>query len=557
MKNYQYPIKTRCLVRIAVVCLMGMASSCSLDRFPESEFTDVDFWNTEADLMNATNRHYQLLAGFQLDARGDDNVNQTANSVSNGTRSIPNTSGDWTNPYRDIFTANNILEKGVNAQVSDEIKNRYFGEARFFRAYAYFSLVQKYGDVPLLLETLEPDAPELTMPRTPKAEVIQAIYDDLDFAAQWLPSHQELPSSQYGRITKSSALALKARVALHVGTRAKFHNDGDWQPHLHIAVQAAQAVMEQGHQLYPTYDGLFQHEAEGPSNTESIFVKIYGVSPSNLIVGHNHSRDMENGRNAPTRNLLRQYLYRDGLPAFDGSNQPSATRSAFFVDEGNEDGYNAIFENRDPRLAMTLFQAGEQAYKGPWIPTTTLGSRSAYAAKKGFNIEDWQTNGAGTVDKILIRYAEVLLIYAEAKYELDGAISDADLDLTINALRQRAGFDARLTNAFDTANNLDMREEIRRERTVELALEGFRYDDLIRWKTAEVHLSGQLLGAKFDAEDWAGADPSTLNINDDGVLVVEDTNVRSFDAARDYLYPIPFNEITLSDQNVVQNPNWQ
>jgi len=557
MKKYQYPNITKNLVRLTVVCLMGMVSSCSLDRFPESEFTDVDFWNTEADLMNATNRHYQLLQGFQLDARGDDNVNQTANSVSNGTRSIPNTSNDWTNPYRDIFTANNILEKGVKAQVSDEIKNRYFGEARFFRASAYFSLVQKYGDVPLLLETLDADAPELTMPRTPKAEVIQAIYDDLDFAARWLPGYQQLPASQYGRVTKSSALALKARVALYVGTRAKFHNDTDWQSHLSVAVQAAQAVMEQGHQLYPTYDGLFQHEAEGPSNTENIFVKIYGVSPSNLIVGHNHSRDMENGRNAPTRNLLRQYLYTDGLPAFDGLNQPSATRSAFFVEEGSEDGYNAIFENRDPRLAMTLFQAGEEAYKGPWIPTTTLGSRSAYAAKKGFNNEDWQTNGAGTVDKILIRYAEVLLIYAEAKFELDGAISDADLNLTINALRQRAGFDAPLTNAFATANNLDMREEIRRERTVELALEGFRYDDLIRWKTAEVHLSGQLLGAKFDEEDWAGADPSTLNINDDGVLIVEDTNVRSFDPTRDYLYPIPFNEIILSDQNVVQNPNWK
>ncbi|PPL00662.1 Starch-binding associating with outer membrane [Parapedobacter indicus] len=551
------PNKTKSFIRIAIICLAGIASSCSLDRFPESEFSDVDFWNTETDLMNATNRHYQLLAGFQLDSRGDDNVNQTANSVSNGTRTIPNTSGDWNNPYRDIFTANNILEKGGKAQVSDEIKNRYFGEARFFRAYAYFSLIQKYGDVPLILKTLDTDAPELTMPRTPKAEVIQAIYDDLDFAAAWLPTHQQLPTAQYGRVTKSSALALKARIALYVGTYAKFHNDGDWQSHLTLAVQAAQAVMDQGHQLYPTYDGLFQHEAEGPDNTENIFVKIYGVSPSNLIVGHNYSRDMENGRNAPTRNLVRQYLYSDGLPAFNELNKPSSTRSIHFIEENEEDGYNAIFQNRDPRLAMTLFQAGEQAYKGPWIPTTTLGSRSAFAAKKGFNIEDWQTNGAGTVDKILIRYGEVLLTYAEATYELNGSLSDADLDLTINALRQRAGFSARLSNAFAQVNNLDMREEIRRERTVELALEGFRYDDLIRWKTAETLLPEQLLGAKFDAEDWVGADPSTLNINSEGVLVVEDTNVRSFDSDRDYLYPVPFNEVTLSGGSVVQNPNWQ
>ncbi len=545
------------MFKLVLLCGMVCLGGCSLDRFPESQFTDAAFWNTETDLMNAANRHYQLLAGFQLDSRGDDNVNQTANSTSNGTRNVPASSGDWSNAYRDIFTANNILEKGVKAQVAEEVKNRYFGEARFFRAAAYFGLVQKYGDVPLILKTLDIDAQELSMPRTPKAEVIQSIYDDLDFAAQWLPGHRQLPGAQYGRVTKSSALALKARVALYVGTRMKFHNEGDGRTHLNIAVQAAQAVIAQGHQLYPTYHGLFQHEAEGPSNTENIFVKIYGVSVSNLIVGHGYSRDMENGRNAPTRNLVRQYLYADGLPAFDTNNRPSATRSVYFVEEKDETRYNTVFENRDPRLAMTLFQAGEQAYKGPWVPTTTLGSRTAYAAKKGFNLADWQTTGAGTVDKILIRYAEVLLIYAEARYELDGAISDADLDLTVNTLRQRAGFGAKLTNAFATENGLDMRAEIRRERTVELALEGFRYDDLIRWKTAEVHLAGQLLGAKFIAEDWPGADPSTLRINSDGILVTEDTNVRSFNPARDYLYPIPLQEITLSGGNVTQNPNWQ
>ncbi len=552
-----YPNIAGYIRMLVFLCGMAFLGGCDLDRFPESQFTDAAFWNTETDLMNAANRHYQLLAGFQLDGRGDDNVNQTANGISNGTRNVPATSADWSNAYRDIFTANNILEKGGKAQVSDEIKNRYFGEARFFRASAYFGLVQKYGDVPLVLKALDVNSPELSMPRTPKAEVIQAIYDDLDFAAQWLPARQQLPAAQYGRVTRSSALALKARVALYIGTRAKFHNDGDWQSHLTIAVQAAQAVMTQGHQLYRSYHGLFQHEAEGPSNTENIFVKIYGVSVSNLIVGHGYSRDMENGRNAPTRNLVRQYLYADGLPAFNDKNQPSARRSVYFVEEKDEEGYNTVFENRDPRLAMTLFQAREEAYKGPWIPTTTLGSRTAYAAKKGFNLTDWQTSGAGTVDKILIRYGEVLLIYAEAKYELEGTISDADLNLTVNALRQRAGFDARLTNAFATANNLDMREEIRRERTVELALEGFRYDDLIRWKTAEIHLPGQLLGAKFNAVDWVGADPSTLRINSDGVLVTEDTNVRSFNPGRDYLYPVPLQEITLSGGNVSQNPNWQ
>ncbi len=548
------------IIIAALLLLSLVCSSCDLDRFPETKFSEVDFWNTESDLMNAANRLYVILgqmSPYTPDNRADDNTGQNVNGVSSGNRTIPNTSDDWSRPYDMIFTANNILEKGVKAQVSDAVKNRYFGEARFFRAYAYFSLLQKFGGVPLVLKVLSVNSPDLKMPRSDRQTIVQTIYDDLDFAVTWVPTRAALPSTQYGRITRSTALALKARVALYEGTRAKFHNGGDWQTHLNIAVQAASAVMGQGHTLFPNYSGLFIQAGEGPANTENILVKIYGVNNTNVILGHNYSRDLENGRAAATRNLLREYLYTDGLPAFNTDNTPSAKRSAFFVNERDEASYNTIFENRDPRMAATVFMNGETAYKGVWTPTTSLGSRTAYATKKGFNIPDWTTTNAGTADRILIRYAEVLLIYAEAKYELDGAISDADLNLTINALRARAGFGARLTNMFVTANNLSMREEIRRERTVELALEGFRYDDLIRWKTAERVLPQTLLGAKFNATDWVGTNPSSLNLNADGVLIVEDAGKRSFTENRDYLYPIPFNEITLSDGNVVQNPNWK
>lgn len=388
-------------------------------------------------------------------------------------------------------------------------------------------------------------------------QVMTAIYEDLDFAAQWLPGRATLPAPEYGRVTKSAAWALKARAGLYAGTRAKFHNETGWQEHLQKAIAAAQSVMGQGHSLYPNYGNLFVHAGEGPANTENILVKIFGVSNANLLLGHNNSRDLENGRMAPTRNLIRQYLYSDGLPAFNTNNTPSATVSPLFVPEASEASYNTILDNRDPRLAFTVYRNGEEAYKGPWIPTTSLGARSAFAAKKGFSITDQTINGAAVVDKILIRYAEVLLILAEAKYELDGAISDGDLNATINALRTRVGFAPKLTNAFVTNNNLSMREEIRRERTVELALEGFRYDDLIRWKTAEIMLPKDLLGAKFVEADWPNTNPNSLNLNADRVLVVEPASTRRFQANRDYLYPIPFNEITLSGGNVIQNPNWQ
>ncbi len=543
------------------ILLAGLCmTSCNkIDRFPETEFTDADFWNTETDLINAANRLYQELDADWIDNRGDDAVNQGGpNQTSNGNRVVPNQSGDWNDRYDEIFTANNILQKGGKANVSQAIKNRYFAEARFFRAYAYSKLVKIYGDVPLVLKTLDINSPELTMPRTARQTVIDTIYADLDFAAQWLPTRANLAVAQYGRVTKSTALALKARVALHEGTRAKFHNDAssNWQNHLTVAVNAAQAVMGEGHTLFSNYGNLFLAAGEGPTNTENLLVKIYGVSSTNIILAHNNSRDLENGRMAPTRNLIRQYLYSDGLPAWNHDNTRSATTSSFFVPEANESSYNTILDNRDPRVGFSYYRTNEAAYQGPWIPRTSLGSRSAFATKKGFSLVDQVLNGA-TVDRILIRYAEVLLTYAEAKFELNGSISDADLNLSINLLRTRVGFAPRLTNAFVTTNNLSMREEIRRERTVELALEGgFRYDDLIRWKTAEVLLPQELLGAKFIASEWIGTNANTLTLNANQVLIVEPASSRTFKSNRDYLYPIPINEITLSGGKVVQNPNW-
>lgn len=541
------------------ILLTGLVlSGCKkIDRFPESEFSDADFWNTETDLINAANRLYQQLDADWIDNRGDDAVNQGVNLTSTGNRPVPATSGDWNDRYDEIFTANNILQKGWKAQVTDAVRNRYFAEARFFRAYAYSKLVKIYGDVPLVLKTLDVSSPELYMGRTAKKTVLDTIYSDLDFAAQWLPKRADLPAAQFGRVTKSAALALKARVALHQGTRAKFHNDqtSNWQDHLNKAVAAAQAVMSEGHVLFGNYGNLFLAAGEGPTNTENIFVKIFGVSNTNVILAHNNSRDLENGRMAPTRNLLRQYLYSDGLPAWKQDNTPSSTISPLFVAEATEPSYNTIFDNRDPRMAFTYFRSGDVAYQGPWIPKTSLGSRTAYAPKKGFSIPDQALNAA-TVDRILIRYAEVLLIYAEAKYELTESISDADLNLSINLLRTRVGFGPKLTNTFATTNNLNMREEIRRERTVELALEGFRYDDLIRWKMAEICLPQELLGAKYNQTEWVGTVPSQFNLNGNQILIVELDANRNFRPDRDYWYPIPINEISLSNGNVVQNPNW-
>ena len=170
--------------------------------------------------------------------------------------------------------------------------------------------------------------------------------------------------------------------------------------------------------------------------------------------------------------------------------------------------------------------------------------------RKFANIDDWNTQ-ASLIDRPVLRYAEVLLIYAEARFELDSKISDADLDLTINRLRARAGV-AKLTNDLVTTNGLTMREEIRRERRSELAQEGFRYWDLIRWKTAEIELPKPILGIYFFKSEFP---PATVNLTPDNFILVQATSFRKFDPARDYLWPLPINEISLNPA-LKQNPGW-
>jgi hypothetical protein len=179
------------------------------------------------------------------------------------------------------------------------------------------------------------------------------------------------------------------------------------------------------------------------------------------------------------------------------------------------------------------------------------GQNTGFCARKYFNIDDW-TNQRSYIDGIIIRYAEVLLNYAEAKFEINETISDADLELTLNLLRTR-GKIAKLSNSFINANALNMREEIRRERRVELSLEGFRYWDLIRWKTAETELIKPVLGNFYFKAEFGTT--TAVKLTADNYLLIQDASFRKFNSARDYLWPLPINEISLNPA-LVQNPNW-
>ncbi len=543
-------------------------ASCDIDMVPETSMTDAAYWKTEGDLRGACNRFYEQLngnnalgGGFSHDYRSDElNNNGAANSTSDGSWTVPSQSGTWTDAYWRIFIANNIIEKAPRAAVSDAILNRYLAEARFFRAYYYFELVKKYGDVPLLLKAINNTKdPALMMARTPREDVMKQVFDDLDFAQTWLPDIDASEiTNNWGHVSRQAATAMIVRSELYEGTFSKYHSLGsDYAAHLQKSIKAAESLINgRKFELYPNFQDLFMVKAEGRQNKENIFVKAYGPNGSGATTKHDNSRKMENAATL-TRNMVDLFLYTDGLP-----------REKSPLKISPETSFDDVFSNRDPRLGMTIYRIGEDAYKGAYTP---FSFRNGYNLKKGFDLEQWGSVNNEWTDKMIIRYAEVLISYAEALYELNGSITDAQLDQTVNAIRSRAGMPAKLTNAFVTSNGLNMRDEIRRERTIEFIDEGKRYDDIIRWKIAENVLPVDIIGAKFVAnetgkqkEDLAnrltdenGAVNGKVRYSESDMYVLEFAEDRKFDPSKDYLYPVPLQEISLSGDNVTQNPNWK
>lgn len=531
-------------ITLGVAVLVGV-SACDVNRLPETNISDATFWRSEADLKSAANYLYTFLPGFNTeDVWSDDAVGLASNNISDGSRLAPATDGNYNTPYALVRAANNIIEKAPRAASAGQaIIDRYTGEARFFRAWAYFSLVQKYGDVPLILKTLEDNSPELTTPAASRAEIYAQIYQDLDFAASKLPTPTALGTADYGRISNTAALAFKARVALFEGTRAKFHKYGDANAHLTLAVAAAKAVMDsKQHDLFASYFNLFQYEGEGRQNRENIMVRQYGVTVADRVSTHAYYRgSLENGNLSPTKSLADSYLMKDGLPI---SKSPLYKAPVASLD---------VFANRDERMSATIMKRGD-AYMGtkPVFDIAPLVfNKTGFTFRKYSNVDDWTTQNS-LMDRDILRYAEVLLTYAEAKFELENQINDADLEISINLLRNRAKV-VKLSNAFVAENGLDMREELRRERRVELAQESFRYWDLIRWKIAETELPKPVLGNYFFKDEFGTT--TTVNLTPENFILVQAASFRKFDSEKDYLWPLPINEISLNN-NLKQNPKW-
>ncbi len=553
--------KLHILFIITILLFTGCAKD--LDLSPQDTITDDAFWKTAAEFKLAANNLYPCLDGLGFNDTESDIAFNVNNVVSNGTYQTSETSWVWNDAYVYIRRSNNILEKIEKSTIQDQV-DATKGEALFFRAYNYWRLYRLYGGVPKITRVLDLDSPELFASRASQNEIAELMISDLESAAALLPTRSELASADIGRITKGAADALRARVALFEGSWQKYHGGDNASKYFDIAVAASQAVMSSGQ--YALYSG------KGAESYRYLFIEEGDDSPE-CILDRRYQKDIEGQvypaliqriGYLPTKKLADMYLCSDGLPL---------ANSAVFM------GYTtkvSEYENRDPRMTMTMMVPG-QLSKQPsyasgvesWPFYPQRNPNTGYMLYKFMSENDF-ANSMGespnfSFDNHLVRYAEVLLIFAEARFEKDGSISDGDLDLSINVLRNRVGMPA-LTNAFAGANGLDMKTEIRRERTVELAFEGFRYDDLRRWKTAETELPQDIKGIRLSQTGWL--DPIIINGSNrnpyasdgwttdaNGFIVAESSAGRYFDPQKHYLQPIPTKEILLNP-SLQQNPGW-
>ncbi len=530
---------------VFIALIITAVSSCKkLDLTPTDKFTSLNFWLTSKNVNNALNNIYSGMYNsslyFNKAAMSDNAFNNTL-IISSGSynASTPEFKNVWSFHYQGINSCNLFIDNvDKNKTLSPEVISRMKGEVLFIRAWHYFNLMNWWGAVPLMKHSITPDKAKV-IARTPKDSVLKFIIDELDTAASVLPSKEEYAAADHGRITKGAALALKARVLLYQGNRM--------QDVVAICEKLMNEQTVYGHySLTDDYSGLFSNADINKSNNETMLALQYVPSVRTWSDGFDFfpiSAGSRTNKMGPLQELVNSYIMLNGKPISDPSS-----------------GYqeNNPYINRDPRLTATVVYH-EYVWKNPDGTTQTIYIKPG-SDPDSKRLNEYNPNGQHTLTGYywrkyfdpnhlagfasglnlqLIRYAEVLLDYAEAKTNL-GEMNAMVWNSTIKLLRQRAGFTD--PNALNyPGNDVDMTKIIRRERRAEFAMEGLRIDDIRRWKIADSVMNGYVHGARF-------GDPSV----DDGYIRVQN---RKFDPSRDYLWPVPASEIDL-DPNLTQNPGY-
>ena len=598
----------RYILPALLICL----TSCNgfLDRTPKSTLAPENYFRDETDLQLFSNTFYNnLLDKEPYKEQSDQLVCLNLSTFLRGgnSRTVPNSGGGRGNgsgAWGDLRKMNTLLENVGKCEDAAAVAE-YTGLTRFFRAYFYFNMVKRFGDVPWIDAQLETDSEDLYRPRDSREVILGHMLEDIDFAIANLPSGV----SPY-RVNRWTALALKARFCLFEGTFRKYH-DPTQHPdmyvvplpadartaaqYLQLAADAARELMDDGPYKLAKVDDYRTLFANVDASRDEFILAI--KNDQSLQVCHNataFAMMVSQANPGFTRKFVASVLMADGTRFTD---QPGWETMQFAQE----------MQNRDPRLsAITVgpgyVYLGDETVSAPDLNCTTTGYQVAkFVMDK--TLPEWGRVDKSYNDMPVFRLAEVYLNYAEAKAEL-GTLTQEDLDKSINLLRDRVGMphldmtasndnpDPYLGSAeFGYRNvsgaNKGVILEIRRERALELAMEGFRLSDLTRWREGKC-LEQPIYGVYFpgkgmydltgdgvaDINIWTGVNPKSKDMVDfelgvnTGIILSGDTSgymdyhkntARTFDENRDYYYPIPSKERQLyheAGKNLTQNPGW-
>lgn len=573
-----------------VICLFILSCDDLIDNPPLDKIDNDAYWKKADDLNKFMLSFYTEFPTFKntgvyvgifgTDAvnGSDDEIRINPNGIINGSSSVVNSGGNWTwDPIRRVLF---FFDNYQRCTSDFDTYKHFLGEAYFFKAYLYFNKVRDYGDVPWFTKTLEMDSPELYNPRTPRTEVVDSVLYCLDKAIEYL---SPLKTSAYGnsqRLSKEAALIFKSRVGLYEGSWQKYHAGtefgtagADANKYFLAAVDAAEELMEGGKYKVGIYN---------TGNTEqdytNLFNKVDFFSVDEVVLWAGFSKDLNwthslidnltrgTGDIHVTWELISSYLSKEGT-VYNYKEKANTLQGNDFL--------NDIAEKCDVRLRQTIWtpgdvmwdntQYGKRLFDKPYL---TQGGEfkniTGFQLRKGVDPNYPDAGGVQLpceIGAIVFRYAEALLNYAEAKCELGESV---DYEHSINLLRERVGMPA-----FSIPDNLSSSEkidygypvsdelyEIRRERRVELACEGFRSNDYRRWRAHNIFKGKRMRGYPFKASEWT--ESTGIPVDANGLLdphVTKAPNGYDFNEKRDYLQCIPTNEITLNPA-LKQNPGW-
>lgn len=487
-------LKTTYILALGLMSIgMTACKKDFLQRNPESEITEGVFFQSPTDLETYSNGFYRQISPSYSDINSDNISNYNANGevdlLVRGGLSAANVGGWGKDDWEPLRRINFMLDHIGQTKGDPVMIKHYVGIARFFRANFYFDKIKKYHNVPWYGHVLSENDPELYKGQDPRALVVDSVLRDLNYAVENIKADAKTKT----RVTKWAALALLSRFALHEGTFRKYHDEigliADHQRFLDIAVAASDKIMKEGgFSLVST--------GKGGEDYRSLFSSPTLSGNKEMIMWADYNRELGIGNNTHTvldytwslsRSLADTYLKKDGTPFTSSPGYDTKI-------------YTEVFADRDPRMTETIINPafrGASTIDEPYRIKATLGgyNQIKFYPRDPALRQGWEANYTGLP---IFRYAEILLINAEAKAE-SGNINQGDLDQTINLLRSRVqmpplsmgvAVDPVLAATYPNISNAVLLE-IRRERRVETACEGFRFSDLMRWKAGKLFQDSQ------------------------------------------------------------------